>query len=126
MSVRSDQIRLDSENTSYKCICEASKSNVGLFFYTSGVHFLVILQSEEGAQRLSRSCIECLTWDREAVGSSLTGVTALWSLSKNIYPSLVLVKPRKTRPCLTERLLMGRKDQIKQTNKQKPRKIHPI
>ena len=27
-----------------------------------------------------------------------------------IYPSLVLVQPRKTRPCLTERLLMGRKD----------------
>ena len=30
------------------------------------------------------------------------------SLSKNINPSLVLVLPRKTRPCLTERLLMGR------------------
>ena len=28
----------------------------------------------------------------------------------NIYPSLVLVQPRKTRPCLTERLLMGRKE----------------
>ena len=26
-----------------------------------------------------------------------------------VYPSLVLVQPRKTRPCLTERLLMGRK-----------------
>ena len=26
------------------------------------------------------------------------------------YPSLVLVQPRKTRPCLTERLLMGRKE----------------
>ena len=32
------------------------------------------------------------------------------SLSKNIYPSLVLVQPRKTRPFLTERLLMGRKE----------------
>ena len=32
------------------------------------------------------------------------------SLSKNINPSLVLVQPRKTRPCLTERLLMGRKE----------------
>ena len=33
------------------------------------------------------------------------------------YPSLVLVQPRKTHPCLTERLLMGRKDsnQTKQT-----------
>ena len=38
------------------------------------------------------------------------------SLSKNIYPSLVLVQPRKTRPFITERLLMGRKES-KQTNK---------
>ena len=37
------------------------------------------------------------------------------SLSKNIYPSLVLVKPRKTRPFITERLLMGRKES-NQTN----------
>ena len=42
------------------------------------------------------------------------------SLSKNINPSLVLVQPRKTRPFITERLLMGRKESnqtIKQTNK---------
>ena len=40
------------------------------------------------------------------------------SLSKNInHPSLVLVQPRKTRPFITERLLMGRKEsnQTKQT-----------
>ena len=30
----------------------------------------------------SGSVVECLTRDRGAVGSSLTGVTALWSLSK--------------------------------------------
>ena len=30
--------------------------------------------------------------------------------ARHIYPSLVLVQPRKTRPCLTERLLMGRKE----------------
>ena len=29
---------------------------------------------------------------------------------RHIYPSLVLVQPRKTRPCLTNRLLMGRKE----------------
>ena len=36
---------------------------------------------------------------------------------RHIYPSWVLVQPRKTCPCLTERLLMGRKksNQIKQT-----------
>ena len=40
------------------------------------------------------------------------------SLSKNIDPSLVLVQPRTTRPYITERLLMGRKEsnQTKQTN----------
>ena len=40
------------------------------------------------------------------------------SLSKNINPSLVLVQPRKTRLCLTERLLMGHKESnlTKQTN----------
>ena len=32
------------------------------------------------------------------------------SLSENINPSLVLVQPRKTRPFITERLLMGRKE----------------
>ena len=38
------------------------------------------------------------------------------SLSKNIKPSLVLVQSRKTRPFVTERLLMGRKES-NQTNK---------
>ena len=37
------------------------------------------------------------------------------SLSKNINPSLVLVQPRKTRPFLIDRLLMGRKES-NQTN----------
>ena len=32
------------------------------------------------------------------------------SLSKNINPSLVPVQPRKTRPFITERLLMGHKE----------------
>ena len=30
----------------------------------------------------SGSVVECLTRDRRAAGSSLTGVTALWSFSK--------------------------------------------
>ena len=30
----------------------------------------------------SGSVVECLTWDRGAAGSSLTGITVLWSLSK--------------------------------------------
>ena len=55
--------------------------------------------------------VECLTLDRRAAGSSLTGVTA-----RHIYPSLVLVLSRKNRPYITERLLMGRKES-NQTNK---------
>ena len=39
------------------------------------------------------------------------------SLSKDINLSLVLVQPRKTRPFITERLLMGRKES-NHTNKQ--------
>ena len=38
------------------------------------------------------------------------------SFSKNINPSLVLVQPRKTRPFITERLLMRGKES-NQTNK---------
>ena len=41
---------------------------------------------------------------------------SLVSLIKNINLSLVLVQPRKTRPFITERLLMGRKESNKQTN----------
>ena len=41
-------------------------------------------------------------------------------LTRHIYPSLVLVQPRKTRPCLTERLLMGRKESNQTNNYQWP------
>ena len=60
---------------------------------------------------------ECLTGDQGVAGSSLTGVTAFGPLAIHIYPSLVLVQPRKTRPRLAEKLLMGRKES-NQTNKQ--------
>ena len=39
------------------------------------------------------------------------------SFSKNINPSLVLVQPRKTRPFITERLLMGRIESNQTKNK---------
>ena len=54
---------------------------------------------------------ECLTRDRPR-GRGFEPHRRHWvvSLSKNINPSLVLVQPRKTHPCLTERLLMGRKE----------------
>ena len=41
--------------------------------------------------------------------------------ARHIYPSLVLVQPRKIRPCKTERLLVGRKE----TN-QTILKLYPI
>ena len=41
------------------------------------------------------------------------------SLSKSMNPSLVLVQPRKIRPFITERLLMGRKES-NQTKQNKP------
>ena len=46
----------------------------------------------------SGSVVEFLTRDRGAAGSSTTGVTALWSLTKHIYPSLVHVNPNSTVP----------------------------
>ena len=40
-----------------------------------------------------------------------------------MYPSLVLVQPRKTRLCLTERLLMGRKESNQTKTKPRGRPI---
>ena len=60
----------------------------------------------------SGSVVECLTRDR---GFEPQRRHCVVSLSKNINPSLELVQPRKTRPFISERLLMGRKES-KQTN----------
>ena len=46
-------------------------------------------------------------------------------LEQDTYPSLVPVQPRKTRPCLTERLLMGRKES-NQTNKIKQNTLEDL
>ena len=40
------------------------------------------------------------------------------SLSKNINPCLALVQPRKTRPFITERLLIGRKESNQRKEKE--------
>ena len=45
------------------------------------VHMFSLLYNVFGWER-SGSVVECLTRDRVAADSSLTGVTALWSLSK--------------------------------------------
>ena len=64
----------------------------------------------------SGSVVECLTRDRRATGSSLTGIIVLCPWARHINPSLVQVQPRKTRPFITERLLMGLVES-NQTNK---------
>ena len=79
---------------------------------------LVLFYTTKGER--SGSVVECLTLNRKAVVSSLTSVSdcvVVLEQLRHIYPSLVLVQPRKTHPCLTERLLMGRKES-NQTNKQ--------
>ena len=65
-----------------------------------------------------------------AAGSSLTGVTALCPWARHINLGLVLVQPRQTRPFITERLLMGRKEskQTKQnehTHNHEKARVHP-
>ena len=65
-----------------------------------------------GAQWLSGRVLDSWPRVRASPASLRCGPWA-----RHIYPSLVLVQPRKTRPCLTERLLMGHKEsnQTKQT-----------
>ena len=61
--------------------------------------------------------VECLQetegpWVRAPPASLRCGPS-----ERHIYPSLVLVQHRKTRPFITEKLLIGRKES-NQTNKQ--------
>ena len=70
---------------------------VNYYYYLTYCLFIVMLDSRprgRGFEPHQRHCGPC---------------------ARHIYPSLVLVQPRKTRPCLNERLLMGRKES-NQTN----------
>ena len=62
----------------------------------------------------SGSVVVCATRDR---GFKPHGRHCVVSLNKNINPSLVLVQPRKTRPFITERWLMGHKESIQTKTK---------
>ena len=73
-----------SNNTKYVCICRS-----------------------EGAQWLSGRVLDSRLKGR---GFEPHQRHCVVSLSKNINLSLVLVQPRNTRPFITERLLMGRKE----------------
>ena len=58
----------------------------------------------------SGSVVECLTRDRRAGVRASPASLCCGPWARHIYPSLVLVQPRKTRPYITERLLMGCKE----------------
>ena len=76
-------------------------------------------RSERVHSNFISSLILAFSWcSYHFVGMSRDGVTALWSLSRHIYPSLVLVQPRKTRPYITERLLIGRKESNQSINRE--------
>ena len=64
----------------------------------------------------SGSVVECFTRDRGGRGFDPHRHHCIVFLSRHIYPSLVLVQHRKTRPYITEILLMGRKESIKRTH----------
>ena len=57
------------------------------------------LETEGPRARASPASLRCGPWARR------------------IYPSLVLVQPRNTRPCFTERLLMGHKESNQTKNR---------
>ena len=71
---------------------------------------------ESGAQWLSGRVLDARPKGR---GFEPHRRHCVMSMSKNIDPSLVLVQPRKTRPFITERLLMGRKESNKKKLKKK-------
>ena len=68
-----------------------------------------------GAQWLSGRVLD---WRPRGCGFEPHRCHCVVSLSNNINPSLVLVQPRKTRPFIIVRLLMGHKESNK-TNKNK-------
>ena len=84
-----------------------------LFVLEIVLEFCKIILENMGAQRLSGRVLDSRPKGRRFEPHRRHCVV---SLSKNINPSLVLVQPRKTRPFITERLLMGRKES-NQTNK---------
>ena len=68
-------------------------------------------------KNIGSAVAECLTTEGPQVRASPASLRCgPWA--RHIYPSLVLVLPRKNRPYITERLLMGRKES-NQTNEQK-------
>ena len=74
------------------------------------MHYTFSFKANMEFRERSGSVVESLTRDRGAMDSSLLASLRCGPWARHIYPSLVLFQPGKTRPCLTERLLMGRKE----------------
>ena len=105
---------LDSNQSKCKKNAVCNRKSKNLFHHPLIIIMTRFMVIKNPYWERSGSVVEFLTQDQGAAGSSLTGPAL--SLSKNINPNLVLVQPRKTRPYITERLLMGRKES-NQTNK---------
>ena len=86
------------------------------FAYNTSHKCLVNITKWQGAQWLSGRVLDSRPKGR---GFEPHRRHCVVSLSKNINPSLVLVQPRKTRPYITERLLMGRKESNQQQTNNK-------
>ena len=87
---------------------------------------LVALRKRNNKQQrreCSGSVVGCLTEGPRVRASPASLRCGPWA--KHIYPSLVLVQPRKTCPCLTERLLMGHTES-NQTNKINSRRTRKL
>ena len=80
------------------------------WYHFGAVWYLIIFQESSG------SVVECLTRDEGPGVRASPASLRCGPWARHIYPSLVPVQPRKTHPCFTERLLMGRKES-NQTNK---------
>ena len=83
------------------------------------------LQLAQWFQRIYEYIMQSITqkFKMYRLKTSLVDIYRWGEVQCTRYPSLVLVQPRKTRPYITERLLMGRKE-LNQTNKQTVYKNH--
>ena len=63
-------------------ICSCLMFHALLIFSKFKILKIILLGIPSACRERSGSVVECLTRDRRAAGSSLTDVTALWSLSK--------------------------------------------
>ena len=109
-----------SEDTPRQTVKLAKYLNIKGFLDKSLKINLSWNELKKGAQWLSGSA--WLETERPRVRAS-PGSLRCGPWARHIYPSLVLVQPRKTCPCLTEILLMGLKESNKTNKKQMNWKI---